>query len=239
MRNIYILAVVFLAISCVEDRKTSLENNADGADDSKYRAIEVIDAIPAGGYTYVQALEKGDTIWMAMGQKGIEKGRTYYYVTAMEMKNFPSKELDRTFETIYFLDNLLDNPREPLPGELHTQSQSLQSHSAPVVAEIAAEEGVTSIADLYEKRDELAGKKVTVKGQVTKVNIGIMDRNWIHIQDGTGGKGDSDLTITTNAAPKVGEIVKFTGTVAIDKDFTMGYKYEVLVEDAILPDTEM
>jgi hypothetical protein len=31
---------------------------------------------------------------------------------------------------------------------------------------------------------------------------------------------------------KVGDIVKFEGTVAINKDFGHGYKYDLLLEDA-------
>ena len=153
----------------------------------------------------------------------------------MEMANFPSKELDRTFDKIYFLDRLLNDAQEPLPGETHTQA----SVGANDAIQLEAEEGITAIGDLYKNRASLAGKTVTVKGQVIKVNNGIMERNWVHIQDGTSDGQDFDLTVTTQAVVQLGDVVKFTGTVSVDKDFTLGYQYKLLVEDAVLPDVEM
>jgi hypothetical protein len=61
-----------------------------------------------------------------------------------------------------------------------------------------------------------------------------MGRNWIHLQDGTGSAADGthDLLVTSDASASVGDIITATGTVAIDKDFTAGYAYAVLVEGA-------
>jgi len=72
-----------------------------------------------------------------------------------------------------------------------------------------------------------------VKGQVTKVASGIMGKNWIHLQDGTGNekKKTNDLVVTTTAAePEVGDIVTMTGTLVKDKDFGSGYKYDAIIE---------
>jgi hypothetical protein len=67
-----------------------------------------------------------------------------------------------------------------------------------------------------------------------KFNGGILDRNWLHIQDGSGlaKDGSNDLTITTAASAKVGDIITATGTIATDKDFGAGYAYKVIVEGA-------
>jgi hypothetical protein len=96
--------------------------------------------------------------------------------------------------------------------------------------------GATSVADVWTNRQALAGKTVTVRGKVVKFHAAIMDRNWLHLQDGTGKPADGthDLTFTTAGFAKVGDIVTATGTVAIDKDFTAGYKYGVIVEGASL-----
>lgn len=235
MKNLLIILSITLTFACVEKRTSTLESASEEVIDSKYKPIEVIDVIEATGYNYVQAIEKGDTIWIAMGKYKVDKNKTYYYTTAMEMKDFPSKELDRTFEKIYFLDRLLDNPREPLPGEEHMKSAVAET----TIDELPRVEGVTTIKELFENRADFANKTVTVQGEVIKVNVGIMDRNWVHIQDGTKTEGHFDLTVTTNAVPKVGDIVKFTGVIAVDKDFTMGYKYKLILEDATLPNAEM
>jgi len=91
-----------------------------------------------------------------------------------------------------------------------------------------------TIAKLMSDKKELSGKSVTVKGQVTKVNVAIMDKNWIHIQDGTESDGAFDLTVTTSENIAVGEIVTFKGKITLDKDFGYGYFYAVLMEDGQL-----
>jgi hypothetical protein len=235
MKKVLIILTIFYAFSCVEKRETTLESTSDEVVNSKYKPIDVINVIEASGYNYVQALEKGDTVWFAMGKYKVNENQTYYYTDVMVMNNFTSKELDRTFETIYFLDKLLENPREPLPGEEHTQTTA----TAPIVDELPSVEGVVTIKEVFENRAKYANKSITVQGRVTKINLDIMDRNWVHIQDGTKSGDDFDLTITTKDAPEVGEIVKFTGTLAVDKDFTMGYKYKLILENASLPNTQM
>jgi hypothetical protein len=59
-----------------------------------------------------------------------------------------------------------------------------------------------------------------------------MNRNWIHIQDGTGTGETADLTITSDQPAKVGDTIIIEGTVATDKDFGAGYFYEVIIENA-------
>lgn len=98
---------------------------------------------------------------------------------------------------------------------------------------IARAEGGKTIAEIYSEKAELAGKPVSVRGKVVKVNANIMDRNWIHVRDGSGAEGTNDLTITTTGTPPaVGDTVLVTGPVVLNKDFGMGYEYDVIVEDA-------
>ena len=98
---------------------------------------------------------------------------------------------------------------------------------------IARADGGKTIAEIYTEKAELAGKPVTVRGKVVKVNANIMDRNWIHVRDGSGAEGTNDLTITTaGTPPAVGDTVLVTGPVVLNKDFGMGYEYDVMVEDA-------
>jgi hypothetical protein len=75
---------------------------------------------------------------------------------------------------------------------------------------------------------------VTVRGTVVKFNGGILDRNWLHLQDGSGkaADGTNDITVTTDAVAKVGDVVTVTGTVVLDKDFSAGYAYPLMLEKA-------
>ena len=40
------------------------------------------------------------------------------------------------------------------------------------------------------------------------------------------------MTITTPATTAVGEVILVEGTLAVDKDFGAGYRYDALVENA-------
>ena len=103
---------------------------------------------------------------------------------------------------------------------------------------MAAPAGGMTIADVWAKREPLAGKSVTVHGKVVKFNGGIMGKNWFHLQDGTGNTSDGthDLTVTTgeDVVVKVGDTVTVTGTLAIGKDFGAGYAYGAILENARL-----
>jgi hypothetical protein len=106
--------------------------------------------------------------------------------------------------------------------------------SAPVdVSGVARAAGGKTVAEVFAEKDSLAGKPVTLRGKVVKSNIGIMGKNWIHVRDGSGSDGSNDLTVTTTTAqPNVGDTVLITGPLVLNKDFGMGYQYDVIVEDA-------
>jgi hypothetical protein len=96
--------------------------------------------------------------------------------------------------------------------------------------------GGLSIADVIQQRKALAGKPVTVRGTVVKANNGILGRNWIHLQDGSGSAADrtNDLTITSDAVVKVGDVITVTGVLAIGVEIGEGYGYDALVEKATI-----
>ena len=93
-------------------------------------------------------------------------------------------------------------------------------------------DGGKTIAQIFSEKESLKNKTVKVRGKVVKFNSGIMNRNWIHIQDGTDNEGEYDLLITSDESAKVGDIIIAEGQLSTDKDFGAGYFYPVLVEDA-------
>jgi hypothetical protein len=100
----------------------------------------------------------------------------------------------------------------------------------------AADPASKTVAELYKEKAALNGKEVILHGKVAKANNQIMDRNWIHLRDGTGdaADGSNDITITSQDVVEVGDEVTATGTVAVDLDFGSGYKYPLIVEKATL-----
>ena len=61
------------------------------------------------------------------------------------------------------------------------------------------------------------GKTVQISGKCVKVNPNIMNRNWLHIKDGT--KDDFDLVITSDTFFPEGSEVTMKATVVLNKDF--------------------
>lgn len=116
-------------------------------------------------------------------------------------------------------------PPHPTPAASSTTEVDLSG--------IAKADGGKTVAEVFAEKDALAGQPVTVRGKVVKVNPDIMKTNWLHVRDGSGAEGTNDLTVNTvGVVPSVGDTVLVTGTVALNKDFGMGYSYDVIVEDA-------
>jgi hypothetical protein len=123
----------------------------------------------------------------------------------------------------------------------HSPTPQTRGGHAPVplsnlkVEKSTAENGYT-VAELFAKRASLNKQKVTVRGKVVKVNPEIMGRNWLHIQDGTGDPSNNthDLVVTSADIANIGDIISVEGTLAADKDFGFGYRYDVIVENAVL-----
>lgn len=104
---------------------------------------------------------------------------------------------------------------------------------APLIADDAIQ---MSVAELYKDKAQLAGKQVKLHGKVVKVNNDIMNRNLLHLQDGSGDPalGTNDVTITSDDTATMGDEVSVTGTLVVDLDFGSGYTYPLLVEKATI-----
>ncbi len=100
--------------------------------------------------------------------------------------------------------------------------------------EKAAGPDAYTIAEVFGKRAKLHGKSAVIHATVVKVATGIMGKNWLHLQDGTGdaAKNTNDLVVTTEDTAEIGDVVTVKGTVFKDKDFGSGYKYSVILEKA-------
>ena len=213
-----------------EEPKAQTAMNMDG------HKIVVQEVIHATSYTYLRVKENEREYWMAVTRREIAEGATFYYKDGMEMKNFQSKDLDRTFESIYFVQNLSAQPSAAMPPMSMTgsmpQGKKVPAQDAKITIEPV--EGGITIAELYAGKKTYEAKKVKVRGKVTKYNAGIMGRNWAHLQDGTKDGNNYDITITTQDGVHVGDVVTFEGVVVLNKDFGAGYKYDVIIEEASL-----
>lgn len=199
--------------------------------------IVVKEVLQTTSYTYVHAEEKGELQWIAVPKMDANEGETYYYQGGMQMGEFKSKELDRTFSAILFLNGLISP--DVVEGGKTSLTVSNQKPEAAIITineSIEPAEGGITIAELYANKEKYANKIVKVRGKVTKFNAKILSRNWIHIQDSQDNQGKMDLTATTSEETKVGDIIILEGMIILDKDFGAGYFYELIMENSRIVD---
>ncbi len=206
------------------------------------KAGTVTETMDAAGYTYLQVDTGQETFWAAAPPTEVQVGDDVIVPPGMPMENFHSSALDRDFDLVYFVEavrvgGMAGRPSASGSGELPAEHPPVGAENQIVPPMIDSDDieplsGGRRIGDIVANAADLKGKTVSFRGQVVKFNSGIMGKNWIHVQDGTGEPGKNDLTVTTDDVAKVGESVVVTGVVATDRDFGFGYAYEVIVEDA-------
>lgn len=205
------------------------------ADPNQPREVIVEKSEPAGDYTYLSVNDGDESYWIAVSGKDFEKGETIYFKSFLEMNDFKSKELDRTFESILFVNEFSREPdgldKGPLKGSETSSPRKNLMDTLIDSIKIAPAPGGVSIAELYGSAEKYKDSKVIVRGQIVKINRDVMDRNWVHIMDGTR-IDRSDLTFTTGEDFQIGDTVTVRGKVAVNKDFGAGYVYPLIIEEA-------
>lgn len=256
MLIVYSVLVTFLFIGCDNkadvkpaansETKTQTTQTAIGAiAPSGTRSGTVITTLNSAGYTYIEVDENGNKLWIAAPQTNINIGDKVSFPDGSMMSQFKSKSLDRVFDKIMFVSGVSTGSSPGGSNAASPYSQSSDPHQAnnnspipksksiesPASGSITKAEGGYTVEELFSKNNELNGKAVKVRGKVVKVSLNIMGVNWVHIQDGSGGKDTNDVTFTTNEqTPEVGSTVLAEGTLAANKNFGAGYLYAVIIE---------
>jgi hypothetical protein len=215
---------------------------------TKYFSGKVLETMNAGGYTYVHVDNGTSQIWAAAPQFEAKVGETVTVPEGMPMKDYESKSLNRKFDLVFFVGAIGKGDQPPAPaaamaggGAMMDPAQMPEgAHPKLDPAQAAKDSKVTftgikkadkTVGDVFAGQDSLGGKEVAVRGKVVKFSAQIMGKNWVHVQDGTGQAGSNDLTVTTADNAKVGDTVLVTGKITLKKDFGMGYKYDLIIED--------
>jgi hypothetical protein len=233
----YFIIAVALLSGCNNAKVKKTENKPvtqaqeQAAPAASQHKVVAKDILQTSGYTYLLVTEDGKEYWAAVSRFEAEKGKTYYYKEGMEMTNFKSKELNRTFENIQFIQDFSDQPI-PEKKAVKLTTKGRQTMEKVEGIKVVPAPGVVRLSDIFAAPASFSGKKIKVTGQVIKFSPEIMSKNWVHLQDGTEANGSFDLTITSLETVEVGKVVTFEGVIAIDKDFGYGYKYDVLLEEA-------
>lgn len=230
-QQIIFLLIVIVLTSCVKNKRGTYENNQNSSVEKVFVIKEVVQTT---SYTYLKVDENSTERWVAVTRMDAKSGEKYYYDEALLMNNFHSKELDRDFETIYFINKVSSVPfsmqekMKSMPASHSSKTKAIKRSS--ITLEKSSEE--LSVAHIFENAEKLADTEVEIRGVVVKVNKEIMGKNWVHIQDGTSHNDSYDLTITTQDLPSKDDEVTFKGKITLNKDFGAGYVYDLIMEDA-------
>jgi hypothetical protein len=190
-------------------------------------------------YTYLRLKTKDGEIWAAVGKAPVKVGSEVTIENASMMYNFESKTLKRKFDQIAFGSLAGSGAAPHAPGGDMAAMHAGVSKAADVgdvkVAKATGPDART-VAEVVAKRTDLKDKTVVVRGKVVKFTPAVMDKNWIHLRDGTGSAADgtNDIVVTTKDETQIGAVVVVKGVVHTDKDLGSGYSYKVLIEDATL-----
>lgn len=238
MRRALFIVLLSATLPACDDR-ISREGNvsldASTASGNGTLSGTVLEAIPAPPYLYLRLKTETGEVWAAVDGGTVTKGSPVTVANAMLMQNFESTALKRTFPRVYFGTLAASGNTTSLPAT------NPHANSAPPVNRVevgtvakASAPDARTVAETWAERARLDGKSVTIRGVVVKVNEGVMGKNWIHLQDGSGddAQGTFDITVTSTDMARAGDTVTVTGTVRVNKNVGAGYAYPVLVEDA-------
>ncbi len=226
MKNILFVIVLSLFVSCSgEDAKQSESKKWE-------HTVKVKEVIQTSAYTYLLVTEGGADRWIAVSRMDAKENDVLYYNNGLEMVDFKSKELNRTFPNLLLVQVISDGendlPKRQMqqPKQVKPNDAAHSEHSSDIKSE-----GAVSLDELFTNKSNYNGKKVTVTGQVVKFNPAIMGKNWVHIVD---NESKYDLTITTNEVVALDDNVTFEGIIILNKDFGAGYKYAIIMEEGVL-----
>jgi hypothetical protein len=205
---------------------------------------KVLEVIHAGEYTYLLLDVDGFQDWVAIPTLYVLVGDEVELNPGVQMGEWKSKSMNRTFKSILFSTGPTDKYNEtrkinahkgtdmtaPAPSSKKAEGKVIEG----LKVEKAKGENAYNLDEILAKKAELQDKLISVRGQVVKVSAGIMGRNWIHIKDGTGVNGANKLVVTSKDEPNIGDVVTCTGVFHNDVDFGGGYQYALIMEDAVI-----
>ena len=225
----FVLLHAGINISAYAEQKNANEEQQT-APGSIYGKVTQTFDVP--GYTYAEVDTGKDKVWAAGPITPLKIGDMITFSAGMPMENFHSKAAKRDFSIIYFAGRFITDNNAPTSKAAKTTSPHArikQEQSAEPIKGIKKVEGGNTIAEIYTQKNDLNGKTIRVRGKVTKLTAEVMGKNWLHIKDSSTA---NDLTVTTKSAVSISDVVIIEGKLELNKDYSYGYIYPVIVEDA-------
>lgn len=187
-----------------------------------FKTGTVVETMDSGGYTYLQIENNGQKRWVAIPKATIKVGQQVKIALGVEMGQYFSKSLNRTFDSIYFTRGLAGNPGElphaiPAPPPISMPAEKMSppektGKPLPPAATIAGKVAETFDAGGYtyvavEKdgvRSWVAAPPIKiVLGQEVVFKSGFVMRNFT---SGSLGRSFDSIVFTSGLATSVAPV---------------------------------
>ena len=202
-----------------------------GSASKEEHRVVINEILESDSYSYVKVNEGEDEYWIATIKGSYTLDESYTYSNGLYKTDYFSTEFNRSFDRIYLVSNLKPvNSAKPAASSVN-ELVDIEPKS-PISAADYEREGSVKIKDLIANAEKYANKQIQITAKVVKVNSAIMNRNWLHLKDGSFD--DFDLVATTQEGIPSGDIVTIRGMLVLNRDFGAGYSYDLIVENAIL-----
>jgi hypothetical protein len=214
--------------------------NTLGAFNDDLHTVKVNEVLETSKYLYLNVTENEEQFWIATRIMDIVVGETYYYKGGLLKTNYESKDFNRVFEKIYLISSHLVSANHSAitdtteENNLKTKQETTKPtvNAVKTISKKIEVKGSMKISELVKNPKKFEGKTIQISGVCVKVNANIMNKNWIHLKDGS--QDDYDLVITSDTFIEEGSIITLKATVTLNKDYGAGYKYDLILENGTI-----
>lgn len=249
MKNALLFLLTLVVLGCDQSAEAPPQTNTtvetgdiNTGTVSEFKTGIVSETIGVESYTYIRINQKDQDIWLASTPIEVSNGDQVRYSGDIQMNDFYSKSLERTFPVILFVNQIevvspdgmetATGPNTPVAASNPHAGMAIDPLAAQETIEVQALEGGKTIADIFAEHEQLEGQEVRMRARVTKFSPNILGKNWITLQDGTGIAPDDALVVTSLETLDVGAEVIVKGMVKSNVDIGAGYTYKVILEEA-------
>ena len=215
-----------------ESSNASVDINKENNKGDDVHKVTVVDSKDASRYVYLKVKEGSRDYWISTWKMPFNKGDVFYYKGGILKLNFYSKEHKMVFDTLYLISKISKVPVFTKTGALDKVNTKSKDSDKAKSKSNHEKDNIVTISDLLSSPEKYKGKIIEVSGKCTKVNINIMGKNWIHLQQKDKNGQSYNLVVTSRDNARVGEECYFEGKIDTKLDLGAGYFFDVIMQEA-------
>jgi hypothetical protein len=109
MKHLAMISIMVLSVLFFTTERSVFADQPKNVKDIALLSGKVVETMDSGRYTYVCLEKDGKKIWVAVYKMKIVVGQNMSFKPGVEMVNFESKTLNRTFDKIIFSTGPIDH----------------------------------------------------------------------------------------------------------------------------------